>query len=197
MQDTKKENRMVEIEATAYTLLAEQGYGGASMLKVARAAKASNETMYRWYGDKRGLFATMVRRNTADVRDAIDKWRVAQAAPEESLRAVAPVLLHMVLSDRAILLNRAAAADASGELGQVIADEGRNKIAPLIGQIIARTTPGASELSQTTSLFLSLLIGDQQIRRVIGAIPAPDTAAANQHAQRAVTRFLALQAAGL
>ena len=52
MRDDKKQQRRRQIEAAAYDLLVQYGYDGTSMLAVAKAAKASNETMYRWYGDK-------------------------------------------------------------------------------------------------------------------------------------------------
>ncbi|WP_237352646.1 TetR family transcriptional regulator [Rhizobium leguminosarum] len=42
------------------------------MLDIAKAAKASNETLYRWYGDKNGLFQTMVESNARATKTALD-----------------------------------------------------------------------------------------------------------------------------
>ncbi|MGO8470298.1 hypothetical protein AB9F45_39180, partial [Rhizobium leguminosarum] len=53
----------------------------------------------------------------AEIRDEVD--------PLETLVNVAPILLSMLLGDKAISLNRAAAADESGELGATIAAAGR------------------------------------------------------------------------
>ena len=61
VDDEARQRREAAIHAAAYALLAEHGYGGTSMLRVARAARASNETLYRWYGGKDGLFTAMVR----------------------------------------------------------------------------------------------------------------------------------------
>ena len=61
MKKEKKVQRQSEIETAAYALLDEFGYGGISMLKIAKRAKASNETIYRWYGDKLGLFKSLVK----------------------------------------------------------------------------------------------------------------------------------------
>ena len=47
MRDEKRRERHEAIAAAAYEALAEHGYGGASMLRVAKAARASNETLYR------------------------------------------------------------------------------------------------------------------------------------------------------
>ena len=67
MRDEARTKRAEEIEAAAYRLLEERGYDGLSMQAVAKAAKASNETLYRWYGDKLGLFSALIAGNTATV----------------------------------------------------------------------------------------------------------------------------------
>ena len=53
--------RREEILNVALSVLAERGYRGASMLQIARRAQASKETLYAWFGDKRGLFEELVR----------------------------------------------------------------------------------------------------------------------------------------
>ena len=71
----KEENRLKrqgEIEQAAYALLREDGYGNISMLKVAKRAKASNETLYRWYGDKLGLFGALVAKNAEEAKRLLD-----------------------------------------------------------------------------------------------------------------------------
>ena len=101
------------------------------MLNIAKAAKASNETLYRWYGSKVGLFEAMVRDNAAETKDRLEAALHSQADPYETLRTVAPVLLGMLVGDRAVLLNRAAAADPSNELGAAMAKTGGGVWAPL------------------------------------------------------------------
>nr|MEC9418796.1 TetR family transcriptional regulator [Pseudomonadota bacterium] len=54
MRAEARERRKAAIEAAAIELLLDQGYDNLSMLAVAKKAKASNETLYRWYGDKTG-----------------------------------------------------------------------------------------------------------------------------------------------
>ena len=44
MRDDKKQDKHKAIATAAYALLADKGYAGASMLSIAKAAKASNET---------------------------------------------------------------------------------------------------------------------------------------------------------
>lgn len=172
MDDDARRKRQAEIFRAAYDLLAEHGYGGASMLRIAKAAKASNETLYRWYGDKDGLFTAMVRDNASETRRLLDD-ALGGGDPWATLEGVAPVFLTMILGDRAILLNRAAAADPSGALGATISAGGRNEITPLLSRIVQRICAGTGcDPLEVTEWFLSLLIGDLQIRRVINDRPA-------------------------
>lgn len=190
MDDKARAKKHSQIAKAAYGLLAEKGYASTSMLSVAKAAKASNETLYRWYGDKAGLMRAMVQDNAERSRQLLEDAIAGQDAPEAALRRVAPVLLGAVLDDRAVLLNRAAAGDPSGELGRTIATHGRDRIAPLVARVIAELDTNAP--ADPTDLFLSLLIGDRQIRRCIGTLPAPTTEDTAAQAARAVDQFLIL-----
>lgn len=199
MRTEKRDARMAEIEAVAYALFAEHGFEGTSMLAIAKAAKASNETMYRWYGDKNGLFESMVRRNAAEVRALLTEALQEDVAPLEALGRLAPVLLGMLLSDRAILLNRAAASDPTGALGQLLAKGGREDVLPLIQRVL-KDAAGKGEIKRSEEdvgqLFLHLLVGDQQIRRVIGTLAAPSEKEIAAQATRSMARFLSLCAVG-
>lgn len=178
MRDERRQERHQQISQAAYELLAAHGYVGTSMLRVARAAKASNETLYRWYGDKDGLFLAMVKDNADETKRILEKAILEGEAPMETLARVAPVLLRMVLGDRAVLLNRAAAADPSGRLGAAISAGGRDSVQPLLERVMAGLSRESSrDPAQLSRWFLGVLIGDWQIRRVIGEIPAPDDAA--------------------
>lgn len=192
--------REARIEAAAYAVLAERGYAGASMLTIARRARASNETLYRWYGDKTGLFAALVRRNAADSADRLRAALDLGGSPLQALGAVAPVLLGMVLGVRAVALNRAAASDPTGALGRIIAEGGRARVVPLLAGLIARAE-AAGELppgdpGERADLLVTLLIGDRQIRRVIGSLPEPAPAEIAAQSAAALRHFVLLCHAG-
>ncbi|MCC5779182.1 TetR/AcrR family transcriptional regulator [Nitratireductor sp. B36] len=177
MREETRVERQAQIERAAYRLLHERGYGGTSMLAIAREARASNETLYRWYGDKNGLFKTMVEANAQETREALQRAIETGEDPLQCLENVAPVLLSMLLGEKAVLLNRAAAADESGELGRAIAAGGRSAVAPLVEQLLRQACEDGSldvlSPSAAAEQFFSLLIGDLQIRRVIGVLPEP------------------------
>lgn len=195
MKDASRTQRRSEIETAAYDMLAEKGFAGTSMQGIARRAKASNETLYRWYGDKTGLFRALIEGNAAAVRTELQECVARDGDPVEDLRRIGPMLLRLLVSDRAVALNRAAAADPTDQLGQTLTEAGRNQVFPLIIQVISRLdTLQGRPPPQVGRLYLDLLVGDLQIRRAIGAIPAPSEAEIADRAAAALDHVLTLLA---
>ncbi|MEJ6390981.1 TetR/AcrR family transcriptional regulator [Gymnodinialimonas ulvae] len=187
MKSDKKEERRAQIEDAAYRMLGEKGYAGTSMQAIARAAQASNETLYNWYGDKKGLMAALVARNTETVRATLVENVGGDAL--DRLARMGPILLGMVLGPRAVALNRAAAADPSGDLGRAISAGGREVVGPMVTAVMAGAVNEGKlqgEPEDLTQLYLTLLIGDLQIRRVIGAMEVPTAQAIEARAQAAL-----------
>lgn len=190
MRDEKKKAREDAIISAAYSVLETDGYAGTSMLKIAKAAKASNETLYRWYGDKRGLFEAMVLANAAETIKALEPAIAQEGDPVACLKVASPILLRMLTGERAIALNRAAAADPSGELGRAIAAGGREQVGPLMAEVLSRLDGAASSPPhRLAERYFGLLIGDLQIRRVIGVLPVLSEQEINQRCRDALTLF--------
>ncbi|WP_411892626.1 hypothetical protein [Yoonia sp. SDW83-1] len=59
------------------------------------------------------------------MRQALEHHLNMQDDPIKTLRHIGPILLDLLLGARAVTLNRAAAADLSGELGAFISQQGR------------------------------------------------------------------------
>jgi hypothetical protein len=114
-----------------------------------------------------------------------------QADLREALSQVGPVLLAMLLGPRAVALNRAAAGDASGRLGQALAEAGRNVVGPMLARMMARAEI-ALPPREAAQLYIALLVGDSQIRRVIGVMAEPDQAEIRERADRALDHFAIL-----
>lgn len=190
MRKERQAERRREIQDAAVELLIEKGYASTSMLAVAKRAGASNETLYRWYGDKQGLFRAVVEANAERVTSALRSAIVEAQGPQAVLTAIGPMLLTVLTGERAIALNRAAAADASGQLGRAIAAAGRDAVAPLLADAL-RPTLGAAAADAVDAYF-SLLIGDHQIRRVIGAAATLEASEIEDRARVAVDRMARL-----
>lgn len=194
MRIEKQASRRQEIEAAAYDLLAVGGYQGTTMQAVAQRAGASMETLYRWYGDKRGLFQALVARNTHEVRAVLEGSLAEGTDPQAALATLGPRLLALLLGERAVALNRAAAADGSGELGAAIGAAGRNSVLPLIAQLFAGIggCTGEAEPGEIAETYINLLVGDLQIRRVIGNAGPLEPDACAARAERAQRLIIAL-----
>ena len=196
MRNENRAKRQREIETAAYELLQENGYAGTSMLSIAKRASASNETMYRWYGDKKGLFKSLVETNASDVKKLLEKGSGTAQSPEETLEILGPKLLGLLTGMKAVTLNRAAASDPTGELGQALSAAGRETILPLIRNVFARLVleNGYSEtqLTAIVETYLGLLVGDLQIRRVTGVQPELKQSEINSRAKNALTTILKL-----
>lgn len=184
-----KEDRTARIEAAAYDVLKEKGFKGASMLAIAKAAKASNETLYRWYGDKTGLFSALIERNAMVVAGELAKVRDTGATGLPALCAVGKTLLTMVTSEKAVSLNRAAAGDITGTLGQALATQGRGRVQPILAALMEEAYGPSPRIAEYTECYISLLIGDIQIRRATGAIEQPPQAELDARAEKAVEQL--------
>lgn len=197
MKESRRADRRMQIEAAAQAVLVERGYAGASMLEVAKRAKASNETLYRWYGDKNGLFAAIVTSNASAGMAYLGDALTQDGPLEEKLARFGDALLRGILSDSAIELNRAAAADPTGELGKTIATYGRDTVVPMLEKLLSRqATLGLFETAgDAAETFIFLLVGDMQARRALGQLPEPDDAFRKERARKAAERFLLLAGA--
>lgn len=180
MRQSDRGAREQEIEAAAYRLMEERAFARVGMQAIARAAHASNETLYRWYGDKTGLYRALILRNTAQLGDALEAARAHGGRGCALLGVVGPVLLNMLLGERSVALYRAASADESRVLGLALRELGRDSGTPRIARIMAEAQADGEFASQRdgagvtpdelTEIWVALLIGDLQARRMIGAI---------------------------
>lgn len=200
-QPGRREARRQAIEDAAYAVLAKEGYKAASMLAIAREAKASNETLYRWYGNKQGLFGSLVERNAETAREMLDAALSSKDTPLLVLETLGPVLLRLVTSERAVALNRAAAGDVhdTATLGAALAAGGRQALKPRIAALLAQANEvdvlRVPDPGEAADIYISLLIGDLQIRRVTGALDALSRAEIATRSERAMRLVRQLYAA--
>jgi AcrR family transcriptional regulator len=193
MTPEARQRREAQIMDAAYAVLGDKGFGGVSMLAVARRARASNETLYRWYGDKTGLFCALIQFNAAQVTEALDEVLLQGGEAETALQAVGKRLLDIELSDKVVALNRAAAADNSDTLGPALAEAETRIVMPRLVQLFARLkAKGRIDTPANTAatLWLGLLMGSWQLRCVTGAMPAPDDKARTGRVAQAMTLVL-------
>jgi AcrR family transcriptional regulator len=199
-KDETRDRRRGEILDAAFELLAERGYAGATMLAIAGRAGASKETLYAWFGDKRGLFEALVLRQADAMNRALGEALQAssRAHPATVLRRFGEDLLTLLLGPRAVAINRAAIAEAArdAELGRLLSARGRETTGPLVVHYLeAQRAAGRLDFPDAGAAFdvlLGLLLRDWQIRVLLGAIESPPAEALHARAAEAVNLFLAL-----
>lgn len=200
MVTEKQIERRQRIEDAAYAVLKESGYKSASLLVIAQRAAVSNETLYKWYGNKQALFRSLVEANAREAKLLLERTLHEGSDPLDALAALGPVLLSLVTSDKAIVLNRAAAGDFGDTktLGPAIAQFGRDTIAPLVCDVLQMASLSGRIIcdspADAADIYLRLLIGDLQIRRVIGVLDELSPAEIERRAGDAMTLFLRLHA---
>ena len=191
--------RREEILKVALSVLAERGYRGASMREIAERAQASKETLYAWFGNKRGLFEELVRWQAGRV-DAVIAPNLERAGddPSEVLRGFALELQRLLLGDRAVVINRAAISEATSDptFAQILATQGRDSVVPkLVRYLEAQRERGRLDFEEAgvaIDALIGLAIGDQQVRRLLGVLPMPEPEQIEARAERTVEQFLTL-----
>lgn len=201
--DDQAERRR-RIEAAAFAVLAEKGYRAASMLQIAKRAKASNQTLYAWYGGKAELFESLIERDGAAVKGMLGEAAGGgETAPLAALEALGPLLLAFTAGDKAVVMNRAAIADAgeTGVLGAAIDRVARLPMLALIEGLMARAAASGplradTDPAEAAEVYVALLFGEVPMRQAMGRL-APLTEAERQaRAGRALALLLRLYGAG-
>ncbi len=191
--------RREEIFEVALSVLGERGYRGASMREIAERAQASKETLYAWYGNKRGLFEELVSWQAERVGSALmPSLERAADDPASVLNTFALELQRLLLGERAVVINRAAISEAASDptFARLLVDKGRDAIVPKLGHYLQgqreRGRLDFADAGTAAEAFIGLTMGDQQIRRLLGVMEVPDPGQIEARAKRAVGEFLVL-----
>ena len=168
-------------------------------MEIARRAQASKETLYAWFGDKRGLFEELVRWQAERVATTLVPSLARDADdPIVVLRAFAVELQRLLLDDRAVVINRAAIAEAPSDptFAQILAAKGRNTVVPRLERYLERQREQGrldfEDAGTAVDALIGLTIGDQQVRRLLGVMPMPEPEQIEARAERAMRGFLTL-----
>lgn len=199
MQNDQRVEKRRNIEAAALEVLSEVGFKKASMLLIAKRARASNETLYAWYGSKQALFASIIEENSKDLKDALKSASFDRHEPERALGEIGRLLLSFTTTEKAIIMNRAAVADVSetGQLAEAIEKHARAPIIARLVDIMQRfefSENGTQDKSalRVAGTFVGLLIGEVQIQQALGAVPPLSASEIDRRANDAVTALLIL-----
>ena len=191
--------RQSEVLDAVLALLVE-GREALTMSAVARRARCSKETLYRWFGDRDGLLTATVRWQASRVRAGVlDEGRLDAAALRESLEAFAVNWLTVITSRSSVALNRVAIAHAGSgrsNLGAIVLANGRFAIGERLKPVLVSGREagllGFDDAETAFRAFFGLIGRDVQIRLLLGDRSKPDAAEIAADARLAVEQFLAL-----
>lgn len=202
MKESHRAERRHAILDAAAAILGEKGYRDTTMLDVARRVSASKETLYAWFGNKSGLFQAVIHRNAHTVRAVLEGHLDSNAPVEAALVDVGRALAGLLLGDSAVAINRAAISEARSEpeLARILVETGREATLPFfvryLEQCRRRNLLDFDDPREAAETFLGLLLGDKQIRRLLGAVDTPDAGEIEARAKQAAVKFLRLYGGG-
>jgi len=178
----ERRSRETEILGQVLCVFLRSGYGASTVDELAAAAQVTKRTLYAYYGDKAGLFASMVRQLAATV--SLDA-----TSDDDTLEVLAGRIVSRLHSDELVGLHRLVIAESARfpELAQILHSSGDARhIARLAEHIRAEHGPDREPLAEP---LFSLLLGERHRRRLLGIDPAPSAAEAAGHARAALAQL--------
>lgn len=171
-KDKNRDGRRREILSAVLALLREGGTEAVTTARIAARAHCSKETLYAWFGDRAGIFQALVAEQSAHINAMLARETGGEASARDTLVRAGAALLDLLTGEASLAINRAAMADGSGDLAGDLRALGRERTVPLFVVLIERLQ-GEGVLATGDALaqfstFYGLLIGDRQIRALLG-----------------------------
>lgn len=196
-QINRKGRKFEQVLDGARAVFLSDGFEGASVDDIARAAGVSKATLYSYVPDKRLLFMEVARAECRRQADAAVELIDETASPEVVLRAGARRLIGILMSDFSKSMFRICMAecDRFPELGRNFYESGpalgRERISGYLRRAAARGELRIEDFDLAADQFIELCKADIFLRVMCGLIPAPSEAAITRVVEGAVTTFLA------
>ncbi|ACM02078.1 TetR/AcrR family transcriptional regulator [Cereibacter sphaeroides] len=193
----RKGRKMPQVLEGARTIFLRDGFEGASVDDIARAAGVSKATLYSYFPDKRLLFLEVAKAECLRQSEEAMALITADLAPRAVLTLAATRIVAFVLSDFGIRTYRicVAEADRFPELGHEFYESGpalvRQRIVDYLAQAVGRGELAIDDLELAADQFAELCKADLFNRIVFGVGSTVSEAERQKVAQGAVEMFLA------
>ncbi len=188
--------RKLLIEA-AEKVFVEMGYGTASVDDIAKRAGMSKKTLYQLFDTKESLFAAVIAERRAALKAIIEAECCGGAqTPQDVLRKFLGQVARFVLARRQSALYRLVIAESqrAPELARAFYREGPSKARLALTQWLAlqheQKTLVVPDPECAASMLCSMVIGEPQLRLLIGDMYEPDEAVIDERTRQAVDIFL-------
>lgn len=195
----ERDQRLIEV---ATHLFLKRGFDATSIDAVAEAARVSKPTVYAQYGDKRGLFAAVLRREIArwlaPLAEAAAEMQLdgpCEGSVEQRLIDLGRQLLLLNCTDDSIAFSRILTAQAINfpEIAKLAVDEGWSKAVSTTAEFFDHLVEGDGlDLEDTTiaaETFLNMVVGHTHRMATFG-MPI-DMKTAEKRMEASIRLFLA------
>jgi AcrR family transcriptional regulator len=176
------------ILSAAFSIFVEEGYAGASTLRIATRAKVSKRELYALFGSKQGILSACIASRAQRMQPPVPPPTPRNAEElEATLSAFGTRLLEEITYPAVVAVHTLAAAEATRapEIGREV-DEVRRQIrASVVEWLIRAQTAGllrAGDPQDMATDFLSLLMGDLLVRLMQRVANRPTAAQAKRMA---------------
>jgi AcrR family transcriptional regulator len=181
----------------ALRLLADGGEKALTTGRLAHAASCSKESLYKWFGNRAGIVASMIAYQSTKVRTfSLGGRRLTARGLSDELLIFANDLLEVLEGPTSLAVNRLAiaqSADGNPRFGAMLLEKGRSQV-----ENRAKTLLNAGRRSGLLSfdaadeayhVFYGLVVSDRHIQALIGKASTHDR---KKVARLAVRLFLSL-----
>ena len=195
-QIAEAERRKLLIEA-AEKVFVDVGYGEAIVDDIARRAGMSKKTLYQLFDTKESLFAAVIAERRSALKEMIEaECCDGTQAPEDVLRKFLGQVARFVLAHRQAALYRLIIAESqrAPELACAFYREGPSKARTALTEWLSlaheRKELIVPNPEAAASMLFSMVMGDLQMRLLIGDIREPGESAIDERVDQAVELFL-------
>ncbi|MDX1496675.1 MAG: TetR/AcrR family transcriptional regulator [Salinisphaeraceae bacterium] len=170
-------------------VLIRDGYDRFSMVAVAKSARASKETLYRYFCDKAGLLAAAMSYLGQMVEPIVISGLHDDLSREARLQQLAENYLQGCLLPESLTLQRIAYASGDTDLGQMFAQQFTQAVHRLLTQEMSMLSTPNPELD--AEVFLGMVQGQLHEKALLGTAVQKDAAACKKVTEHAVRIFTA------
>ncbi len=200
--EIRKGRKFDQVLQGAREVFMRDGFDGANVDDIARAAGVSKATLYSYFSDKRLLFSEVARIECGRQASAAMADIDPEAPVEASLAALADRITRFFLSDFGLQIYRICVAESHRfpELGQRFYASGprmlRQRLVAILDGYMQRGALRIDDLDMAANQMIELCKSDLFSRRLCGVSDGVSEADISRVSAAAVAMFMARYAAG-
>jgi TetR/AcrR family transcriptional repressor of mexJK operon len=184
------------IARAASRLFLERGFAGTSIEAVARRAGVSKPTVYAHFGDKDGLFQTIVRERCESYAPPESPDGLLALPPREALRRLGHSFVSLLFDPEVLRLHRVLVgeADRHPKMSELFFEAGPERVSGALAGLLRRGSERGDYRIDDPVIaaqhFHALLRGMLHFRATLNLRPRASAAEIEEHVERCVDVFL-------